>query len=185
MKFTAAGVAAVLLCTNAVAGELDLSFNSDAFRFIYVHELASNDLAWDAGLLNNSDKGFVLHGSLYLTGLASDGTNPLQAGIGGRVGLVDGDSSGQTGAPLALGGYVKYTFPQLNRLSIRADAYYAPDVLTTKDLDKYEDYTLQVSYNILKEADLYIGARYVKGEFSNNTTATFDNGMNVGANIRF
>jgi hypothetical protein len=185
MKLSAVFTAALLVCTNVLAGELDLSFNSDAFRFIYIHDLSSNDLSWDAGLLNNSDKGFVLNGSLYLTGLATDGENPLKAGLGGRTGWVDGENSGQTGLPFALGGYVQYTLPQLNRISIRADAYYAPDILTLKDLEKYRDYTIRVAYNLMHEADIYLGARYVKGNFDNDTTVLFDNGMHVGANIRF
>ena len=75
MKTSAAIVAALLLCTSALAGEIDLSFNSDALRFIYIHELDGNDVSVDFGLLNNSDAGYVAHVSAYLTGLASDGTN--------------------------------------------------------------------------------------------------------------
>jgi hypothetical protein len=180
------GVAAmVLLCTNAIADELDLSFNSDAFRFLYVHDFADNELQSDFGILNDSDKGFVVNASLYLTGFASDGQSPIQAGVGGRTGWVDGDDSGQTGAPLALGGYLKYTLPNFNRVSIRVDAYYAPDILTLSDLEKYEDYTIRLGYNVLENADIYVGARYVKGEFDNDTDVLFDNGMHVGMHLRF
>ncbi len=185
MKFSAAIAAAFLLCMNALADELDLSFNEDAFRAYYVHDMEANDLAWDAGLLNNSDKGFVAYGSLFLTGFASDGVNPLEAGLGARTGWIDGDDSGQKGLPFALGGFLKYTLPKMNRVSVRVDAYYAPDVLTVKDLDTYEDYTIRLAYNLLREADIYIGARYVKGEFDNDTQQTFDKGMNAGINLRF
>ena len=185
MKITAALAAAFLLCMNASAGEIDLSFNSDAFRVIYAQDIETNNLAWDAGFLNNSDKGYVINASLYLTGFASDGSNPLEAGLGGRSGYVDGDDSGQSGIPLALGGYLKYTLPNLNRISIRADAYYAPDILTAIDMEKYEDYTLKVSYNVMKQGDIYVGVRYVKAEFDNNTSQLIDNGMHVGIDLRF
>ena len=185
MKITAAVAAAFLLCMNASAGELDLSFNSDAFRVIYAQDIEHNDLAWDAGLINNSDKGYIINASLYLTGFASDGSNPLEAGLGGRTGYVDGDNSDQTGIPLALGGYLKYTLPNLNRISIRGDAYYAPDILTAMDLEKYEDYTLKVAYNLMKQADIYVGVRYVKAEFDNDSSQLIDNGMHVGIDLRF
>ena len=185
MKTTAAFAAACLLCMNAMADEVDLSFNEDAFRAYYVHDLESNDLAWDAGLLNNSDKGYVAYGSLYLKGFASDGLNPIEGALGGRTGWIDGDDSSQNGVPVALGGYLKYTFKRFNRLSLRVDAYYAPEVLSIKDLEKYEDYTIRLAYNLLREADLYIGARYVKGEFDNDSEATFDNGMHAGISLRF
>ncbi|MCP3999832.1 MAG: hypothetical protein GY727_02870 [Gammaproteobacteria bacterium] len=185
MKTTAAILAAFLLCMNAFAGELDLSFNADAFRFIYGQDFKNNNLAWDAGLLNNSDKGYVVSSSLYLTGFASDGSNPLEAGLGGRTGYVNGDNSGQTGIPLAIGGYLKYTLPDFNRVSIRGDAFYAPDILTIMDLDKYEDYTLKVSYSLMHEAEIYVGVRYVKAEFDNNTSQLIDNGMHLGIDLRF
>jgi hypothetical protein len=181
-----AGLAGLsLLCATAAADEIELSFNSDAVRAFYVHDFANNDLASDFGVLTDSDKGEVLSASLLLTGFASDGANPLKAGIGGRVAYVDGDGFDQTGYPLAVGGYVKYTFAESNRLSVRVDAWYAPDVLTLSDLDTYEDFTIRFAYNLLREADVYVGARYVNGDYDNGTDVTFDNGMHVGFHIRF
>ncbi|MGI9292132.1 MAG: YfaZ family outer membrane protein [Gammaproteobacteria bacterium] len=185
MKSTAALAAALLLCTSAIADELDLSFNEDAFRIVYARDFDTNDLSWDAGFLNHSDNGWIINGSLYLSGFASDGVNPLEAGLGIRTGWVDGDNSGQNGVPFAPGGYLKYTLPNYNRISIRADVYYAPDVLTVDDLEAYKDYSIRVSYNLLREADIYVGARYVKGEFDNDTSQRFDTGMNLGVNLRF
>jgi hypothetical protein len=185
MKTSAAMAAVCLLCTSAMADELDLSFNDDAFRAYYVYDFESNDLAWDAGLVNNSDKGFVAYGSLLLTGFASDGLNPLEGGLGARTGWIDGDDSGQNGVPVAVGGYLKYTFPNLNRVSVRVDAYYAPEVISIKDVEQFEDYTIRIAYNLLREADLYLGARYVKAEFDNDTEQTFDNGMHIGISLRF
>lgn len=185
MKTLAGLLAAAVLCANAAAGEIDLSFNSDALRFFYIHDFANSDLQADFGILNNSDEGTVINASLYLAGFASDGQNPLQAGIGGRTGYFDGDDSGQSGIPLAIGGWLKYTLPSLNRLSIRVDAYYAPDILTVLDMEKYEDFTIRLGYNVLHNADVYVGARYVKGEFDNDTEALVDNGMHVGLHLRF
>ena len=185
MKISAALSAAILLCTNAVADELDLSFNEDAFRVVYARDFATNDLSWDAGVLNHSDNGFVVNGSMYLSGFASDGTNPLEAGLGARLGWVDGDDSGQTGVPVAPGGFLKYTLSDYNRFSIRVDAYYAPDALSIKDVESYKDYSIRVAYNLLREADIFVGARYVKAEFDNDSEQLFDNGMHLGMNLRF
>ena len=48
-----------------------------------------------------------------------------------------------------------------------------------------QDYTFAIAYNVLKEADIYVGGRFVKGEFDNGTQQIFDNGLNLGVNIRF
>jgi hypothetical protein len=185
MKILNSLVLALLLCSNAIAGEIDFSFNSDALRLLYIHDWGNRDLQSDFGVLYHQDEGWVANASLYIAGFASDGDNPLQAGLGGRTGYVSGDLSGQSGIPLAVGGFVKYTFPRLNRVNIRGEAWIAPEILSAGDLDKYQDYTLRVGYNVMKEADLYIGYRYVQGQFSNGTKAEFDNGANVGFNIRF
>ena len=56
MKIAAGLWASVLLCTVASAGELDLSFNSDAVRAFYIHDFANRDVQSDVGFLSNSDK---------------------------------------------------------------------------------------------------------------------------------
>ena len=185
MKFPRALALALLLCTNAWAGEIDFSFNSDAFRALYIHDWNNRDLQSDFGVLYNKDDGWVANVSLYLAGLASDGSNPLQAGLGGRTGYVKGDQSGQSGLPLAVGGFLKYTFPSLNRLNLRGEAWYAPDILSTGDLERYQDFTVRIGYNVLKQADIYLGLRYVEGKFKNGTKAKFDDGAMIGLNIRF
>lgn len=185
MKFPAGIMLGLLLCNAATADEIDLSFNSDAVRFEYVRDLRSNDLRADFGLLSNSDDGWAATTSLYLSGLASDGSNPLKAAIGGRVAWVNGDDSDQDGASLAIGGYLNYVFPRLNRVSLRGDAWFAPDILSIADLDKYQDYSLRLGYSVLKQADLYVGLRYVRGDFDNDSKAEFDDGAIIGLNIRF
>jgi hypothetical protein len=185
MKNLASLALGLLLCNSAFASEFDFSFNSDAFRAIYIHDFRNHDLQSDFGLLYTDDDGYVANVSLYLSGFASDGSSPLQVGIGGRTGIVDGDKSGQTGAPIAVGGYLKYTFPNLNRVSIRGDAWFAPEILSLGDLEKYQDYSLRLGYNVMKEADIYIGLRYVKGNFDNGTKVDFDDGANIGFSIRF
>jgi len=185
MKNLAGLALALLLCNSAVAGEIDISFNSDAFRFFYIHDFASRDLQSDFGYLYNKDEGWVANASLYLTGFASDGENPLQAGLGGRTGVVSGDDSGQSGVPLAVGGFLKYSFPSMDRLHIRGDAFIAPSILSMGDLDKYQDYSFRVGYNVMREADIYLGWRFVEGKFDNSTKAEFDDGFNIGINIRF
>lgn len=72
-----------------------------------------------------------------ISGFATDGASPLQAAVGGCTGWVNGDDSGQDGLPLALGGYLKYTFPRLKRVSLRGEAWFAPDALCAGDLDKF------------------------------------------------
>jgi hypothetical protein len=175
----------VLCCAQAVADAVDLSFNSDAARLQYVRDLRSNTLNLDAGWLHHTDNGNVVHVGLHLADMASGGTNPVQAGLGVRVVYSNGDLSNQDGFAIPIGGYLRYTLPRFNRISIGGEVYFAPNVLSLGDAEKYEEYAFRVGYNLMREADIYIGARYVNGEYKKARDARYDNGMHIGITLRF
>jgi len=177
--------ATVLLCSAVSAGEIDLSFNSDAIRALYLHDFESRDLSADVGFANNSDRGLVINGSLFISGYASDGDNPLEAGLGVRGALVDGDHSDQEGLSAAVGGFFRYALPRMDRVSIRGDAWFAPDILSIGDVEEYKDASIRLQYALLKDADIFVSARYLNAEFDNGSRQLIDSGMNVGFNIRF
>ena len=52
-------------------------------------------------------------------------------------------------------------------------------------MDRYEEYSVRVGYNVMREADIYIGARYVKGKYDDAGDARYDTGMNIGVTLRF
>jgi hypothetical protein len=175
----------LLLCAQANADLIDLSFNSDALRLQYAHEFKSNAMNLDAGWLYNSDTGDAVHVGFYVAGEASSGSNPVTAGVGVRLVYTNGDLSNQSGFALPIGGFVRYSPRKANRLAIDGQAYFAPDVLSLGDAEQYEDFTLRFSYNVIQAADIYIGARYVKGEYKNVAAARFDTGLHIGATVRF
>jgi hypothetical protein len=172
-------------CAQASAEQIDLSFNADAVRLQYIHEFQNNNLNLDAGWLYNSDKGNVLHVGLHLKDLASGGTNPITAGVGARIVYTDGDLSNQKGTAVPVGGFVRWSPRSLDRLFVSGDIYFAPSILSIGDMDQYEEYAIRVGYNITREADVYLGARYIKGEYKDAKSAVYDNGLHLGIALRF
>jgi hypothetical protein len=186
MRFVLSLFGIMLLCAQVLAGELDFSFNSDALRLQYAHELAANGLRIDAGWLHNSDNGDVLHGGAHIVDLASSGRDKIEAGVGGRIVYTNGDLSGQDGFAVPIGGFVRYTPQAMNRLSVSGSLYYAPSILALGDMDKYQEYGIRVSYNVLREADVFLGARYVRGDYKDGLPdSRFDTGMHIGMTLRF
>jgi len=185
MRRIAAAWVAALWCLPVGADEIDVSFNSDAVRGEYVHPFASSSLQIDGGWLHHTDNGNAVHVGLNLADLASDGVDPVKAGLGGRLVYSNGDLSGQDGFALALGGFLRYTVPRFNRVAVTGKVYFAPDVLSLGDAEKWQDYTIDLSYNVMREADIYIGARYVRGDYKNVADARYDTGMHIGINLRF
>ncbi len=70
MRFVVSLIGITLVCAQAFADELDFSLNSDAFRLQYVFEPESSGLSFDAGWLQHTDNGDVLHGGLQLVDVA-------------------------------------------------------------------------------------------------------------------
>jgi hypothetical protein len=175
----------LLLCAQANADLIDLSLNSDALRLQYAHEFNSNAMNVEGGWLYNSDTGDVLHAGFFVAGEASSGANPVTAGIGARLVYTNGELTNQNGFALPIGGFVRYSPRKADRFAIDGQIYFAPDVLSLGDAKKYEEYTIRFNYNVIRSADVYIGARYVSGAYENALDARYDTGMNIGANVRF
>ena len=187
MRFVVSLLGISVACAQVFADEVDLSLNADALRLQYVYELESTGLNFDGGWLHHTDNGDVLHGGVHLVDLASSGgRDKVEAGIGGRVVYTDGEFRNQSGFAAPIGGFVRWTPRAIDRLSVGGSLYFAPSILTLGDMDKYQEYTLKVSYNVLRQADIYIGARYVRGDYDKGAPdARFDTGMNIGMSLRW
>ena len=186
MRIIAALIGVALLCAQVKAGELDFGLNSDALRLQYMQELTRSGLAVDGGWLHHTDNGDVLHAGIHIVDLASSSRNQLEAGLGGRFVYTNGDLSGQDGYGFPVGGFVRFTPQRMNRLSLFGSLYYAPDILSLGDMEGYREYTLRIGYNVLRQADIYIGARYVRGEYDDGLPdVRFDTGMHIGMTLRF
>ncbi|MFQ5634196.1 MAG: YfaZ family outer membrane protein [Gammaproteobacteria bacterium] len=175
----------VCCCVPAWAEEIDLGFNADALRIAYVHEFQRNALELDGGWLHHSDKGDVVHVGLNLSDIASSGSRELVAGLGGRIVYQDGDRRNQDGWSVPVGGFLLFTPQQFDRITLGAAAYFAPSVLSVGDAERYQDYTLRLAYNVMRQADVYAGLRYVKGEYDTAEDAYFDTGLHIGLTLRF
>lgn len=185
MRVTLALVVTFVLPGVAAADEAELSFNGDAARAGYVHELNRNDLRVGGGWLHHTDHGDVVHLGVHLAGQASARRDEVTAGLGVRLVYTDGDLRKQDGPALPLGGYVKFTPQQYDRVSVRGHAYFAPDVLSFGDMEKYQEYGIRLGYNVMREADVFVGARYVRGEYKKAPDAKFDTGLHLGISLRF
>ncbi len=169
----------------AAAADLDLNFNDDAARFTYGWELPERKLRVDAGWLHHQDRGDVGHVGLHLVDLASTGPNPLRGGLGGKLFYADSDRRDDSGFAVGLGGFLAYTLPQFNRLTVSGHLYFAPDVLAFSGAEGYQEFEARLSYNVLRQADIYLGARYSEADFGNRGKALIDNGLHVGIQLRF
>ena len=185
MRILLAAAALLAFVTPASANELKLSFNADAFRIEFDRPFTGSALQWGVGWLGNSDEGNVIHGNFSLTGKMAGGQSALTGGVGLRIAYTNGELSNQDGVGVAVGGFFRYAFPAVDRLFVAGHAYFAPSVLSVGELDQYQDFEARIGYNILREADLYLGLRYVEGQYDKQRRAKFDSGLMLGVALRF
>ena len=178
-------VALLLCCPLAVANGLDLNVNNDAVRLTADFDL-SNNLVVDGSWLHHQDRGNVLGAGLHLTGAATGGSNPVHAGLGGRLLWVDSDVGNRDdGQVLAIGGFVTYTLPDYNRFVVGGSLYYAPDVLSFGDATRYTEYNAWAGYSVLRQGQVYLGVRGVSADFKRSDSVTIDTGLHLGLRLRF
>lgn len=181
VPFFASGM---LAAGTAGAHEVDLSFNDSAVRVVYATEFRDN-LRLDAGWLGDSDEGNVVHGSFLVTGDAAPGNQPLKAGVGLRLALLGGDGGDRDGYALAIGGQLRWAIPRYNRFAVTGEYYWAPDILSGGDAEKYVDGTVRLNYSITRQAEVFVGARYTGADFDDEPSILFDTGLHAGLNLRF
>ncbi len=168
----------------AVAHEVDLSLNSDAFRVTYANE-AGDGLRLEGGWLHDADKGDVAHAGFLVTGDASSGGQNLTAGVGVRLAYLDAEGSQREGYALGIGGQARWVIPRYDRFAVSGEGYWAPDVLSGGDATRYLDGTVRVGYSVTRQADVYVGARYTRADYDERPDVLFDTGLHAGFNLRF
>jgi hypothetical protein len=167
------------------ANELDLNVTNKAVRVTIGSELTNNMLI-DGSLYYHEDRGNIFGAGFHVTGAATGGRNPLQAGLGGRLLRIDSKVRGRgDGFAVPLGGFVNYTLPEYDRFVVGGSLYYAPDVLSFSDVTKYWEYNAWAGYMVLRQGLVYLGLRSIKADFEDSPRVTFDTGIHFGLRLRF
>ena len=109
----------------------------------------------------------------------------MLAGIGARGYYIDAKLRDAKGTALALGGFLNYEIPTVPNLSVRADAYYAPDVLSFDEIQRYSDLSARVQYRIIEQAWVYLGYRRADVNPDRGHSQKIDEGGYVGLMLWF
>lgn len=175
-----------LLSSRALAAGADLSVSDESARLSLDFPLPSNNVMIDVSWLHHTDNGETLSLGGYVTGLAAGGGQALTAGVGTRFYYVDHDEgSREEGSSLTLGGFLRYQFPNYDRVAVGGSLFYGPGVLTFGDSDDFYEVGAWAGYSILQDAELYLGWRRIRTDFDDDGNTTMDSGLHIGLRARF
>lgn len=178
------GLPLFLIGAPVRAHELNLGFNDDALRATYATGFA-NGFRFETGWLSDSDEGDVWHAGLLVTGELGRSGQALTGGLGARLAYLDGEGNDREGYAVGVGGQARWVMPRNNRFFVFGEYYWAPDILSGGDAEKYVDGTIRLGYSVTRQAEVYVGARYTGADFDDRPSILFDTGMHVGLELRF
>lgn len=137
----------------------------------------------DFGALFNGGDRRVIGGGLHIVDNAGSAERPVQLGLGGR--LLWMDSGVEDGVVLAVGGHMRMTLDQADRVSVGAQLYFAPSILAFNQADGYLEGGVRVEYQALQRAWVYLGYRRIRGGFEAVPDRTIDSGVHLGMRFEF
>lgn len=174
-----------LICAGAVqAHTLDLSINNDAVALDYTTQIPKSELNLGAGLLHHEDLGDAYYGSLFVADNVNK-QNGFLAGIGARYYFVDADEVDQDGTALGIGGFLNWDVPGVPNLSLRGDLYYAPEVLSFGEVEKFVDFSGRIQYRLIEQAWVYAGYRRARLSPEEGYNQNIEEGGMVGVMVWF
>jgi len=180
-----------LASQSQAQGDIDFSVGADTVKAQVSSKVPNNDLSWTGELLHYDDAGVtanVIGGGVFVAGRSNASTARQIAGLGGKFIVVDADNS-EAGLGIAVGGFLRHTLSQANLVSLRADVYLAPSIISFQGLQNYLEFTGRVEYQLLDQANVYLGYRNVTADLTldngGEAEFKFDDGIIAGVNLSF
>ena len=178
------------LSVSAVADAFDINLSNDVAQFQYIAtmgDVGQGKSEGHAGFLYNDKDNVLLDVGVLVS---NEGDSAALASIGIGIKGVATKIKKNDSAALALGGQVRITPADDRKFSIVARAYFAPDIVTFGDAEKYFEAIVRVEYNIMQNASAYIGYRKVTFDVALPaplpvTEMDLDVGVHVGVRIAF
>ncbi|TDU31974.1 YfaZ precursor [Panacagrimonas perspica] len=188
------GLACLLASAPARAEVFDAAIGEDSLR-LGVNGPLSRLFAVDKGEYDvggvygdiedfDSEHFLSLHAGATLTGDAgaTDGAK-FSGGLGARLQYVNADH--ENGGALALGGNLRLKLLNADRLRFNANLWYGPDPASFGDIDEFIEYGVSIGYELLRDAEIYIGYRKIEVGIDGGPDVDLEDGAHIGIRLEF
>lgn len=187
MSFRHLVVAVLCLASaNAMAQTFDINLSGDAAMLSYMTPLGQQGFGhgqMEGTVLFTDNDNFLGDVGFGVVGAAGTGSPGLVVGVG--VKLYGVTTKHSDVAALALSGQFDYAPPTLSRLHVGGELNLAPSIVTFIDGDQLYAGSVEVGYEIFRDAIAYLGYRRIEVNIQHGSDVTVDSGGYVGVKFRF
>jgi len=169
----------------AQGANLDFNLASNAAAVDYTANLTESGLEGDLLYLHHTNKVDIAAAGVDLVGNASPVGSPLLFGVGGKLFYLNPKGSGGSGSALGVGANFRYTWPTYNRFVVGGELYYAPNIVSFQNVSHFMLVGVSAGYEVLRNADVYVGYRHVTASFNGSQDVTLDTSFMLGLNLTF
>jgi len=175
--------------TTAMADTLDLNLRNSSAQVQYSTPMGKDSLGKTElhlgalyADLNNSNNTLADLGILVRDEVGSKAPGfSVGVGVKGLVSHTQGtDESG-----VAIGGLVRYSPPGLPRMGIVGQLYFAPNITTFGDADRYGETGVWIEYEVIPKAAAYVGYRNIQFNLTSGSQVRVDEGGYIGVRMSF
>ena len=178
----------LLLSAAAFAAQganLDFNLASNAAAVDFTTNLTESGLEGDLLYLHHTNKVDIGAAGVDLVGNASPVGSPLLFGVGAKLFYINPKGGQGSGSAVGVGAHVRYTWPSYNRIILGGQLYYAPNIVSFQNVSHFMLVSVDVGYEVLRNADVYVGYRHVTGSFNGSQDVTLDTSFMIGMNLTF
>ncbi len=136
-----------------------------------------------AGFLYNSDSDYIAEAALLVVDEAGSKLPGMRIGLGGK--FYGASIPNNELAALAIGGEVYYTLSRMDRLTLAAEGFYAPSIVSFLDTERFWEVAGRVQYAVLPTAEAFIEYRKFYAELDSGAGVSIDKGIRLGLRIEF
>jgi len=138
-----------------------------------------------ADFLYNSDDSYLVDTSLLVFDEVGSKIKGLVAGLGGKLYGGSINDNQYEMLVLGVGGMIRYSIPQNPRIILGIDGYYAPEIVSFIDADRFYETAARLEYEVLPKASAYLEYRKFYLDPDDAKGGSFEDGFRVGMELNF
>ncbi len=167
---------------TAAADTVDVNVNNHVVEGRYSMPVGTGQVGV-GGLHHDVTNDWLIHAGFLGRGEARTSMGRSEIGLGGRA---YGGSVGPNNVlALALGADFAL-YPSNQSVGVGAYLYYAPNVLSSRDTERFMDAGVRVEFEVIKPTGvLYLGYRQIRATFRDGDNVKIDNHAHLGLRINF